>query len=123
VTGVEELFARLARIRTELAECERLVRAIGDKSHARQLADLIERAGEVEGLGWVWMRGSSRDGALWRQDAKCGDCGVEVGHHNSIPLDLGLPNFRVSTHSTVSTVSTIQITKVSKYPLVEITDE
>jgi hypothetical protein len=44
----DELMARIARVRAELAECEKLVREIGGKAHARQLADLIERAGEVE---------------------------------------------------------------------------
>jgi len=32
----------------------------------------------------------------------------KLGITNQIPLYLGLPNLRVSTHSTVSTVSTIK---------------
>jgi hypothetical protein len=43
-----ELLARIARIRAELDECGRLIREIGDKAHARQLAGLIERANDVE---------------------------------------------------------------------------
>jgi hypothetical protein len=46
--AAEELLARIACARSEVDEIERLVRAIGSKSEARQLADLIERAGAVE---------------------------------------------------------------------------
>jgi hypothetical protein len=43
-----ELLERIARVRWELAEIERLVRAVGTKAEARQLNDLIETANEVE---------------------------------------------------------------------------
>jgi hypothetical protein len=43
-----ELLARIRVVRAEIGEIGRLVRAIGTKAEARQLADLIETANEVE---------------------------------------------------------------------------
>jgi hypothetical protein len=44
----DELLAQIARVRQELVEIERLIREVGNKAHARELGDLMERAGEVE---------------------------------------------------------------------------
>jgi hypothetical protein len=43
-----ELLARIARVRSELDECERLIRAFGNKAQARVLADLCDRTNDLE---------------------------------------------------------------------------
>jgi hypothetical protein len=43
-----ELLQRLAHIRAELDECGRLLREIGNKAQARELADLHEQTNVLE---------------------------------------------------------------------------
>jgi hypothetical protein len=47
MTGVE-LLQRIAVVRAELDKIGRLIREIGNKAHARELAGLIEQANDVE---------------------------------------------------------------------------
>jgi hypothetical protein len=44
----EELLERLTRVRLEIGSLERIVRELGNKAHARIIADLFERCNELE---------------------------------------------------------------------------